>query len=505
MGSLAEIMTMASHPALDIDLLRSFALIAESGSFTRAAERVGRSQSAVSLQVQRLESLVGHRLFVRGKGAAVHLTPEGQDFLGPARELLRLNDATVRALGAGAAEAGPVARADGRQPDRPSIAVLPFQNFSGEPEQDHVAAGIAEDIKTSLSRIAWLSVIARSETVIRDGATVGTCEPGVRYVLQGGVRQAGSRLRITGQLLDAATGRLLWADKFDGALDEVFKLQDEIADRVAGIVEPSLRRAEIERSAHKRTDVMDAYDCYLRALPLVAAQMPEPAGRAIPLLDRALKLDPDYAAAHALLAWCHELCFARGGFAKAHKSAALRHAGTVLGSDTNDGTALAVAGFVASLLTADHDAALGAIDRGLATNPSSATVLYLGAQAYALAGGRDQAMPFADRALWLSPSDPLAFQAHMALGEAAVLDDRFADAASCFARAAWAKPSFSSAHIFQAIALALAGQADQGRPRARRGLDLEPGFRARLFSEHGMAQPLREKLVDGARLLGLPA
>jgi adenylate cyclase len=312
-------------------------------------------------------------------------------------------------------------------------------------------------------------------------------------------------LRITARLLDAETGRHLWADKFDGALDDVFDLQDDMADRVAGIVEPGLRRAEIERSRRKRTAHMDAYDCYLPALPLAAAQMPEEAGRAIPLLDRALKFDPDAATAHALIARCHEPCFARGGFAEAQKSAALRHASTVLGSDTDDGTALAVAGFVMTLLTADHQAAPGAIDRGLALNPSSATVLYLGAQAHALAGLSGKAMAFADRALWLNAFDPLAFQAHMALGEAAVLDDRHGDAASCFARAAQAKPNFSSAYIFQGIALALAAHAAQGARRARCGLALEPGFRTRLFYEHGLVQPLREKLARGSRLLGLAA
>ncbi len=513
MGSLAEVMTMASHPALDIDLLRSFALIAESGSFTRAAERVGRSQSAVSLQVQRLEALIGHRLFVRGKGAIVQLTPEGQDLLGPARELLLLNDATVCTLRAGPEQAGPVALespvAEARLSNRPSIAVLPFKKFSGDPEQDHVAAGIVEDITAALSRITWLSVRTRSRGLSHDGNASDTSQPkqapGVRYLLQGGVRKAGNRLRITAQLLDAATGRQLWADRFDGMLDEVFDLQDEIADRVAGIVEPSLRRAEIKRSKRKQTDAVDAYDCYLRASPYVAAQMPEDARQAIELLDRALQLDPDYAAAHALIAWCHELCFARGGFAADHKSAALRHAGTVLANDTDDGTALAVAGFVTSLLTADRDAALGAIDRGLAANPSSATVLYLGAQAHALAGECDRATSFADRALWLSPFDPLAFQAHMALAESAVLDERYDDAAACFGRAARARPSFSTAHIFQGIALTLAGHTALALPKVRHGLALEPGFRTRLFFEHGWAEPMREKLVHGSRLLGLAA
>jgi len=509
---------MASHPALDIDLLRSFALIAESGSFTRAAERVGRSQSAVSLQVQRLESLVGRRLFVRGKGAVVQLTPAGRGLLGPARELLLLNDTTVAKLRAGsrAPEAGPEAAgamtverplATGRLRDRPSIAVLPFRSPGGDQAQDWVAAGIVEGIALALSRISWLAVTMRGTRAAAEDSAVDPRlleqQLGVRYVLRGGLHRAGNRLRVTARLLDAETGRHLWADKFDGALDDALGLQDHLADRVAGIVEPSLYRAEIERSRRRRTDHLDAYDCYLCALPLAAAQMPEAAGRAIPLLERALNLDPDYAAAQALIAWCHELCFARGGFAEAHKSAALRHAGTALAGDGDDGTALAVAGFVMTLLTTDHQAALGAIDRGLAMNPSSTTALYLGAQAHALAGDAAEAMALADRALWLNPFDPLAFQAHMALGEAALLDDRHDDAAACFARAAQAKPNFSSAHLFQGIALALAGRAAQGRPRARCGLALEPGFRTRLFVEHGLAQPLREQLARGSRLLGL--
>ena len=229
------------------------------------------------------------------------------------------------------------------------------------------------------------------------------------------------------------------------------------------------------------------------------------ARRALPLLEQALKLDPDYTAAHALIAWCHELCFTRGGFEEANRSAALLHAGATIASDTDDGTALAVAGFVITLLTTDHEAALSAIERGLSVNPSSATALYLGAQANALAGRPETAMSFADRALRLSPFDTLAFEAHLALGESALQDERYEDAASCFARAARAKPNFSTAHIFQAIALALAGRAERAMPRVRRGLELEPGFRTRMFFEHGLAQPLREKFADGSRLLGLPA
>ena len=319
------------------------------------------------------------------------------------------------------------------------------------------------------------------------------------------MRKAGGRVRITAKLLEARTGRQLWADKYDGALDGVFDLQDQIADRVAGIVEPSLRRAEIERSRRKRTDSLDAYDCYLRALPYVAAQMPEKARRAIPLLDRALKIDPDYAAAHALIAWCHELCFARGGFDKGHRKAALKHAGTVLTGDTDDGTALAIAGFVTTLLTDDYDASLGAMDHGLAMNPSSTTGLYLGAQAHALAGECETAMSLADRALSLSPFDPLAFQAHMALGETAIQDDRYEDAATCFARAARANPKFSTAYIYQAIALSQAGRAGRALDQLQRGFQREPGFSTRVFYEHVLADPLRERFIEGSRFLGLTA
>jgi TolB-like protein len=202
-------------------------------------------------------------------------------------------------------------------PDKPSIALLAFHNMSGDPEQEYFADGMVEDIVTGLSRIKWLFVIARNSSFVYKGKAVDVRqvgrELGVRYVLEGGVRKAGNRLRITAQLLEAETAAHLWADRYDGELEDVFDLQDQITDKVVGIVEPSLQRSEIERSRRKRPENLDAYDLYLRAVPHMATVMPADAKIAAGLLEHALRLDPSYAAAHALLAWCHEIFFARAG------------------------------------------------------------------------------------------------------------------------------------------------------------------------------------------------
>ena len=397
-------------------------------------------------------------------------------------------------------------------PDKPSIAVLPFQNMSGDPGQEYFADGIVDDIVTGLARIRWLFVIARNSSFTYKGKAVDVRqvgrELGVRYVLEGGVRKAGGRVRITAQLLEAETGAHLWAEKYDGALEDVFDLQDQITDRVVGIVEPSLRRSEIERSRRKHPESLDAYDLYLRALPHVAAQMPQDARKALPLLEEALRLDPNYAAAHAHIAWCYELCFTRDGFDSADKAAALKHARATIASNTDDATALAVAGFVMSMMakdgSEDQEAALGAIDRALSFNTSCAMALYLGAQARALAGYPEIAASFANRALRLSPFDPQTFQAHMALGESALQQARHEDAAHAFAAAGRVNANFSTAYFFQAIAMALAGRPEEAKSVVTRGLELEPGFRIRVFLEHGLASRLRDKLMAGARLLGLP-
>jgi TolB-like protein len=201
-------------------------------------------------------------------------------------------------------------------PDKPSIAVLPFQNLSADPEQEYFADGMVEEIITALSRIRWLFVIARNSSFAYKGRAVDVKqvghELGVGYVLEGSVRKAGPRVRIAAQLIDAATGAHLWADRFDGSLEDVFDLQDKVASSVAGVIEPTLQEAEIRRSSERSTGDPTAYDLYLRALPDWGSREKHRIVRALDLLGRAIHRDPRYGPALALAAHCHHQLEVRG-------------------------------------------------------------------------------------------------------------------------------------------------------------------------------------------------
>ena len=212
-------------------------------------------------------------------------------------------------------------------PDKPSIAVLPFQNMSGDSEQEYFVDGIVEDIITGLSRIKWLYVIARNSTFVYKGRAVDVKQAGreldVRYVLEGSLRKAGNRVRVTAQLIEAEGGTHVWAERYDRAIGDIFDLQDELTLNVIGAIEPSLRQAEIARAKRKRPENLHAYDLYLRAQPFAQVAMPGDAGKALALLDRALALEPDYAAAHASAAWCYEQRYMRGGLREEDKAAGI--------------------------------------------------------------------------------------------------------------------------------------------------------------------------------------
>ncbi len=215
-------------------------------------------------------------------------------------------------------------------PDKPSVAVLPFSNLSGDTEQDYFTDGMVDDIVTGLSRINWLFVIARNSSFTYKGRAVDVKqvgrELGVRYVLEGSVRKILDRVRITGQLIDASTGAHVWAERYDHRSDDIFALQDEFALSVVGAIAPSLRRAEINRVKRKRPDSLDAYDLVLQAQPDVDSGMPEQVTRALTLLERSIALEPAYALAHGNVAMCHHCLFLRAGLQEVNRAASIRHA-----------------------------------------------------------------------------------------------------------------------------------------------------------------------------------
>ena len=261
-------------------------------------------------------------------------------------------------------------------PEQPSIAVLPFANLSGDPTQDYFADGIVDDISTSLSRVRWLFVIARSSTFTYKGRATDVkqvgAELGVRYVLEGTVRKAADRIRITVQLIVAATGAQVWAERYDHNLGDIFALQDEVAMSVVGAIEPSLRQAEVERVTRKRPESLSAYDLTLRALPDVYGVMPATVTKALALLDRALAIEPSYSTAHGYAAMCHHCLFLRAGFQEHNRAASIRHAQAGISHGKDDAIALTFAGFSLGMDAHDRAAAFAAFDAALELSPSSA-------------------------------------------------------------------------------------------------------------------------------------
>ena len=394
-------------------------------------------------------------------------------------------------------------------PDKPSIAVLPFQNLSGDPEQEYFADGMVEDIITGLSRIKWLFVIARNSTFAYKGRPVDVKqvgrELGVRYVLEGSVRKVADRVRINGQLIDAATGAHIWAERYDRGLEDIFALQDEITLSVVGAIEPSLRDAEIERVKRKRPDSLDAYDLVLRAIPHVYVAMPKEAAKALPLLEKALALEASYAGAHGLLAWCHEILFVRAGLKEENRAAAIYHARAAITHGRDDATTLALGAFVIGMVEHDRVTAIEAFERALALSPSSAFTLFLGSGVLAYAGEAERAIDWGARALRVSPIDRLAYVAQHVTGIAHFLRGRYEEAANDARRAVQSNPSFSVSHCVLAAALAKLGRTEDAKAAAMQVLALEPSFSSSgICAALGIVPALAKPLTEAWSEAGLP-
>ena len=400
--------------------------------------------------------------------------------------------------------------------DRPSIAVLPFDNMSGDPEQEYFVDGIVEDIITGLSRIKWLFVIARNSTFVCKGRSVDIKqaghELGVRFVLEGSLRKAGNRVRVTAQLIEAETGTHVWAERYDRAIGDIFDLQDELTLSVVAAIEPSLRQAEIARAKRKRPENLDAYDLYLRAQPFAQVAMPGDAGKALALLDQALALEPDYAAAHASAAWCYEQRYMRGGLREEDKVAGLHHARAAIESGADNAATLATAGFCIGLIAHDYTTAMEVIDRGLSLAASSALGLGFGLIILGHAGEADRAIDYAERALRAGPPDFMSYLsycglalAYCGLALAHYVAGNFAGSAAAGSRSAQANPRFSYPQVLQAAALMQLGRAGEAQAVARRVREIEPSFTVSEFVRaHTGNADIWNPIGDALRRIGLP-
>jgi TolB-like protein len=395
-------------------------------------------------------------------------------------------------------------------PDRPSIAVLAFQNMSSEREQEYFADGIVTDIIAGLARIKWLFVISRNSSFVykyrpTDVKQIGR-ELGVRYVLEGSIRKAGSRVRIDAQLIDAENGAHIWAERYDRQRDDIFALQDEISDKVIGAIEPNLRNAEISRVRRRRPDSLEAYDFVLRAQPFSHSHLAEDAAIAIPLLNKALEIEPDYAAAHAPLALCYHSRFSRAGLNEADRNSAIHHAHAAITSGPDDAAALGIAGFVIALDAHDRATALNAFDRALALSSSNYFALCSSALALSWMGTTEVAVDRATRALRLSPFDPLNYLSYNALAISYLHTGQFADAREVAMRSVQLNPRFSVSRAFLVAALSRLGRLEEATDETRRLLDLDSTFSIQRFSvtvDIGSAVFL--PLAEAWQRAGLPA
>jgi adenylate cyclase len=394
-------------------------------------------------------------------------------------------------------------------PDRPSIAVLPFQNMSGDPEQEYFTDGMVEDIITGLSRIKWLFVIARNSTFTFKGRAIDVKqigrELGVRYVLEGSVRRVTDRIRITGQLIDAVSGAHVWAERYDRKSDDIFALQDEITLSVVGAIEPSLRLAEIERVKRKRPDSLDAYDLVLQAQPDVYSGMPDRATKALPLLERALALNSDYALAHAFAAMCYHNRFLRAGLHEQDRAASIQHAQAALASGQDDALALTFAGFSIGMDANDRNSAFAAFDAALALSPSSALTYFCGSAILGWAGVAERAIEWAERGIRLSPFDPWRFAAYHALTLGHFHRGHYQEAADSAYKAVQANPGHSISRMLLAASLVKLGRMDEAKTAAAHVLELQPTFRySKQFSGVNCAPALADSLGEALRETGLP-
>ncbi len=397
-------------------------------------------------------------------------------------------------------------------PDKPSIAVLPFQNISGDPEQEYFADGMVEEIITGLSRLRWLFVIARNSSFTYKGRSVDVKqvgrELGVRFVLEGSVRKAGNRVRITGQLIDATTGAHLWADRFDGSLEDVFDLQDQVTVSVVSAITPKMEQAEIERAKRKPTESLDAYDYYLRGMASVYHWTKEGVSDALRLFYKAIELDSEFASAYGAAAWGYYWRIVNGWTADrtAEVAEVVRLSRGVAEFGKDDAVALSFGGLALGRVAGEVEAGIEMIDRALVLNPNLAGAWNASGFLRTFLGNYDLAIEHLARAMRLNPLDHLLFHTQAVIALAHFLAGRDDVAWPLAERACREQPNLVSALRLAAATNACAGRLGEAREFIARALEFDPDQRvSNLKDRVGPFRPQDfAKYVNGLRLAGLP-
>jgi len=394
-------------------------------------------------------------------------------------------------------------------PEKPSIAVLPFQNMSSDPEQEYFVDGIVDDITTALSRFRFLFVIARNSSFVYKGRAVDIKQVGrdlgVRYVLEGSVHKAKGKVRITGQLIDALSGVHLWADRFEGDLSDIFALQDEMTLNVISAIQPKLLQTEIELAARRRPDNLSAYDLCLRAAPHFYSFKREALAETKRLCYRALEIDPRYGFAAFVAGQCCTANVSQGWAPdpKSELAEAMRLCRLALSIDGNDPEALASMGRMTASAVGDFDAATEMVDQAVILNPNSWWAWELRGQTFNFTGNFEEALRSFERAIRLSPLDPLLFGTYTHIGLAFIGLGRFDDALVAAKKALRKNKTYSSTYRCLAAALAHLGREAEAREAAAGLLELDPNFRiSEWVARNGLSR--HQMYIDGLRKAGVP-
>lgn len=397
-------------------------------------------------------------------------------------------------------------------PDRPSIAVLPFTNLSGDPLQDYFSDGVVEDIITELSRFPELFVIARNSSFTYKGRAVDVRDVGrdlgVRYVLEGSVRNAANRVRITGQLVDAASGAHIWADRFESSLGDIFALQDQMAQNVVGAIAPKLEQAEIERAKRKPTENLNAYDCFLRGMAEWHDWTQASHNNALKLFYRAIELDPSFGRPYALAAACYFMRKSNGWTIDRTAEIAETERLAKLGADLGrtDAVALAWSAHALALVVGDIKAGIALVDRALLLNPNLAVAWQRSGWLRVYAGDCEVAIEHLKRAMRLNPLDPLMHLAYSAMAFGYFLLGDVDQASDCSERALRIRPDWPPALRVQAMSNAVAGRKQAACDAMARLRVLQPDLRvSNLHEQIFLHRPEHmTKFIDAMRKAGLP-